>query len=99
MTAVAEERVTVAELARRFDRFEREWKDDLDIIGRKIDGLSFVHPDTLATQLLLVDAHRSELERRVGTLESNNQWLWRTLAGMILAAVLAAVLAAAGLPS
>lgn len=57
--------ITIAELARRLDRLETE-------ILRKLDGLAFVDPETLDTKLMLQDAHREELTRRIAVLEAKD---------------------------
>jgi hypothetical protein len=90
------QRVTIGELSRRFDRFENEWKGGFASIHRRLDELNFVDPDTLATKLLLEQAHRTDLERRVEKIESNNQWLWRTIGGILLTALLIGILYGAG---
>ena len=66
-------RVTVDELGRRFDRFEKEITADIAGVSRKIDGLTFVDRETLDTKLMLEQALRSELERRVMHLEAETQ--------------------------
>lgn len=68
----AGERITVAELGRRFDRFEQEWREDFALLGRKIDALTFVDRETLDTKLMLEAAHRAELERRIAHLEAES---------------------------
>lgn len=95
----AGERVTTAELGRRLTRLEEDTKSGFAGIHRRLDDLTFVDRETLDTKLMLEQAHRSDLERRVTELESSSQWVWRTVAAIVLAAVLTAVLAAAGLPS
>lgn len=81
-------------LAERIDSLTRQ----VEHLADNIAGLSFVHPETLDTKLMLQDAHRNELERRVGALEAANQWLWRTVGGILLTALLVGLLTAAGFP-
>ena len=52
---------SLGELGRRLDRIES-----------KLDALNFVHPETLDTKLLLVQAHEDEHERRIAALEAAN---------------------------
>lgn len=68
-----EERVTTAELGRRLDEFKRDVKDDIAHLADQVSRLSFVHPETLDTKLLLEQTHRLEIERRVQALETANE--------------------------
>lgn len=89
--------ITLPELGRRMERLEA----DIVALGhglhRRLDELNYVHPETLDTKLMLEAAHRRDLERRVGVIEAGNQWLWRTVVGLVLAIVLTGLVAAAGL--
>lgn len=99
MSGPAGERITVAEVGRRLERLEEDVKSLGSGLHRRLDDMNFVHPETLDTKLMLEAAHRNDLERRVAAIESNNQWVWRTIAGILLTAVLLGLLAASGLPS
>lgn len=58
MAAAGNGNPSFGEIGRRLDRIEA-----------KLDGLNFVHPETLDTKLMLVDALRVEHERRITGLE------------------------------
>lgn len=90
-------RITVDELGRRMERVEQELHNGIAGLHRRLDDMAFVHPETLDTKLMLEQAHRQELERRLSVLESGNQWLWRTIGGIVLTALIVGLLAAAGL--
>lgn len=89
---------SLGEVARRLDRLEESEGRHYEDLVRRLESLSFVDRETLDTKLMLEAAHRNDLERRVGALESANQWLWRTVGGILLSAVLLGLLAAAGFP-
>lgn len=69
----AGERITVAELGRRLDDFKRDVKEDIGHLAEQVSRLSFVDRETLDTKLLLEQAHRAELERRIAHLESRDE--------------------------
>ena len=60
MTAASNGNPSLGEIGRRLDKIEA-----------KLDALNFVHPETLDTKLMLVDALRAEHERRITGLEKD----------------------------
>jgi hypothetical protein len=64
------ERVTVGEIGRRMGRLEDEFHSGIAGLHRRLDELNYVHPETLDTKLLLEQAHRADLERRVVAMEA-----------------------------
>lgn len=67
------EDITVGELARRLARMEHESQTGFASIHRRLDELNYVHPETLAMQMQLEQAHREDAERRITTLEAENR--------------------------
>lgn len=89
---------SLGELSRRLEKLEDSEVRHYEDLVRRLQSLTFVDRETLDTKLLLEAAHRDDLTRRVSALESANQWLWRTVGGIVLSAILLGLLAAAGLP-
>jgi hypothetical protein len=71
---------------------------DLAVLGTKVDGLRQSVDTLSATVAPLAVAHAAtnarvdEQGRRLAALEAANAWLWRTVAGLVIAAVVGAVL-------
>lgn len=98
--------MTVDELGRRMERLEDDTKSGFAGLHRRLDELNFVHPETFAMQLQLDQAHRDDVLRQVadlrgelGQIKDNYRWLWRTVVGTVLTAVIVGLLVLAGLPS
>lgn len=96
MTEDGGHQVSVFELARLFERFERESHASFQSIHRRLDELNYVHPETFAMQMQLEQALRRNIEERVEKIEGSQQWLARTLAAAIIAAVIGVLVATSG---
>jgi hypothetical protein len=90
------ERVTLGEVGRRLDRIEETQRTGMAGLHRRLDEMNYVHPETLDTKLLLEQAHREDLARRLAKIESGIQWVWRTIGGILLTALLVGILYGAG---
>lgn len=97
--------VTVAELGRRFDRFESEVKASFLALHEQMRELSFVQPETYAMQLRLDDTLRNEQAQRIAALEQwkadlersseeKRQRTWTSWIAPVVTAVVAAVIIA-----
>ena len=96
-------RITVAELGRRFDRFEKESHDSFVSLHRRLDELNYVHPETFAMQMQLEAALRQNMEARIADIAAdlqqtrdNLQWIVRTLVAAFVVAVAGVIVAASG---
>lgn len=98
MPTAANGNPSLGELSRRLEKLEDAEVRHYEDLVRRLESLTFVDRETLDTKLMLEAAHRDDLTRRVASLESANQWLWRTVGGILLTAVLLGLLAAAGIP-
>lgn len=103
-TAAGNGSPSLGEVARRLDKLEESEVRHYEDLVRRIDTLAFVHPETLAMQLQLDQAHRDDVLRQVADvrgeitqIKDNYRWLWRTVLGAILTAIVLAVLVYAGI--
>lgn len=76
------------EVTRRFD----EMTDRLEAISHRLET-TYVRFDLFEASKQLESAEREQLSQRVAKLESRNEWLIRTVGGMLIAAALGVVLA------
>lgn len=97
---------TVDEVGRRMEKIEEDFRHGLEGLHRRLDELRFVHPETFAMQLQLDQAHRDDVLRQVADLrgeilqiKDNSRWLWRTVVGALISAVVVGLLVLAGLPA
>lgn len=63
-------RITIDEVVRRLDKVEATQERHHDDLVRRLESLSFVHPETFAMQMQLEAAHRDDMTRRIGDLEA-----------------------------
>ena len=98
--------MTVDELGRRMERLEEDTKTGFSSLHRRLDELNFVPPEVFAMQLQLDQAHRDDVLRQIADLRNdvtqtkdNYRWLWRTVVGTVLTAVIVGLLVLAGLPA
>lgn len=79
--------LTIGELGRRLDGFERRIEQRLNSIDRHIESLQFVHRDTYNVEV-------GNLARRVDDLEESKRWFARGLITALLFPVLVAIILA-----
>lgn len=97
--------VTVAELGRRFDRFESEVKASFVALHEQLRDLNFVQPEMYAMQQRIDETLRNELAERIRGLEQwkadferaqedRRQRTWTSWVAPVVTAVVAAIIIA-----
>src|SRR4051812_28046797 len=96
---------TIGELSRMLAAFKADTHDDLIALNSRLDQLNFVTPQVYAadrhadTERHKADIARMErIEADLRGIQSNNQWLWRTIVGAIVIALVGVVVALSGVP-
>lgn len=80
--------ITVAELGRRIDQIERQIGQNFSRLDRQLESLAFVHRETYG-------AERSAMQADLDDLKDKIKWISRTVAGSLITAITAAIVALA----
>lgn len=74
-----------------FHDFEREVLDRLIKIEAKLDSVDSAKATTYENQreIIALKKDTAEQEHRIKSLEDSNKWIWRTVAGSIIATLIA----------
>lgn len=85
-------------LAHQLQRVDEKMARGFESVDGRFNTLAMVHSDVyLADRRADSDRQKNTVER-IERIEGSLQWLGRTVVGLVLAAVIAAIITAAGLP-
>lgn len=80
--------VTIGELARRLESLDRAMGQGFSRIDRHLESMQFVHRETYS-------AERAAIINDLSELKDKMKWISRTVAGSLITAVTAAIVAIA----
>jgi hypothetical protein len=83
--------ITMGELARRLDGFEKRNEDAFRTLNNRFDTLQFVHRDTYVVEMAAMDERIKVQRGRIDDIEERNRWLVRALATAFLMPLLVGV--------